>query len=433
MSSPAMTDPHLREANARPKPHLQRSAETALVVGGGIIGLCCAQQLARRGWQVTVLDEHSEMPPASWGNAGHIAVEQLEPLASWNTIRSAPRRLLGGALSVRNPLSTLPWIARFIRASSVSRFRTGCAALGSLLERALPAWRGLLAQIAHTGLIHEQGHLLVWESMQTAAKRREAWRSSPAGGCVIEDLTTAELTGLSADWQRSPVAGIRFSGTAQVADPGLLVAALRQALEAAGGQVLKGTAEALSLEGNRAAVHSTSGRRWCPDLVLVAAGIGSASLLAGLGRRPPLIAERGYHLQWAEHDWPESVPPVVFEDRAMIVTRFQSGLRAAGFVEFAHPATKPDSRKWQMLARHVRELGLPVRGEPRPWFGARPTLPDYLPAIGRSIRADNLLYAFGHQHLGLTLAALTAELIGALAVGEIPELPLQAFDLERFN
>ena len=66
-------------------------------------------------------------------------------------------------------------------------------------------------------------------------------------------------------------------------------------------------------------------------------------------------------------------------------------------------------------------------------MGARPTLPDYLPAIGRSRRAPNLYYAFGHNHLGLTLAAITGELAAALIAGEAPTLNLAPFDLGRFE
>jgi glycine/D-amino acid oxidase-like deaminating enzyme len=116
----------------------------------------------------------------------------------------------------------------------------------------------------------------------------------------------------------------------------------------------------------------------------------------------------------------------------MIATRFGDRIRASSFVEFGHEASPPDPRKWARLKRHVEELGLPMAGPVTEWMGARPTLPDYLPAIGRSARADNLIYAFGHQHLGLTLAPITAELVTTLAEGHAPAVPMAPFDLERF-
>ena len=117
----------------------------------------------------------------------------------------------------------------------------------------------------------------------------------------------------------------------------------------------------------------------------------------------------------------------------MIVSRFRTGLRAASFVEFGRERSPPDPRKWQRLHSHVEALGLPFGGSCSEWMGARPTLPDYLPAIGRSSRAGNLWYAFGHQHLGLTLAAVTGELIAALSAGEAPPMDPAAFDVDRFR
>jgi len=124
---------------------------------------------------------------------------------------------------------------------------------------------------------------------------------------------------------------------------------------------------------------------------------------------------------------------VVFEDRSMIVTRFAQTLRACSFVEFADVNAPPDSRKWERLTKHVRDLGLPFGESPSRWMGARPTLPDYLPAIGRSRRAENLLYAFGHQHLGLTLGPATGQAIAALALGQPSGFSLTPFDVERFR
>ncbi len=116
----------------------------------------------------------------------------------------------------------------------------------------------------------------------------------------------------------------------------------------------------------------------------------------------------------------------------MIVTRFGDRLRAASFVEFARHDAPADPRKWARLHRHVDELGLPMAAPRSQWMGARPTLPDYLPAIGVSRRAPNLIYAFGHQHLGVTLAAATGELVAVLARGDMPGVPLSPFNLRRF-
>ena len=160
---------------------------------------------------------------------------------------------------------------------------------------------------------------------------------------------------------------------------------------------------------------------------MIAAGAWSGPLMRQLGINVPLIGERGYSIQSAEHRWPGDLPPVVFEERAMVVTRFSSGLRAASFVEFGDPDAPGDVRKWRRLEKHVRELGISFLDSPNRWSGPRPTLPDYLPAIGRMERYPRVLYAFGHHHLGLTLASVTAELIEALATWAPPRIDVAPF------
>jgi D-amino-acid dehydrogenase len=145
----------------------------------------------------------------------------------------------------------------------------------------------------------------------------------------------------------------------------------------------------------------------------------------------PLIAERGYHLHTPHTDWPADMPPIVFEERAMLVTRFRSGMRAAGLFEFGRADSPADPGKWLRLRHHLDALGVDFGSPVTSWMGARPTLPDYLPAIGWSRRAENLFYAFGHQHLGLTLAAITGERVADLAFGRGEADP--ALSLDRFE
>jgi D-hydroxyproline dehydrogenase len=169
------------------------------------------------------------------------------------------------------------------------------------------------------------------------------------------------------------------------------------------------------------------------DVTVVCAGAASGDLMRPLGHAVPIIAERGYHIQSRAAAWPVDLPPIVFEDRAVVATGFRSGLRLTSVVEYAHRHAPADPRKWQRLRAHAAALGLPMGDDVTQWMGARPTLPDYLPAIGHSHRARKLFYAFGHQHLGLTLGPITGEIVADLVVGAAPAVDLTAFGLERFE
>lgn len=408
------------------------------IIGGGVIGLSSAVALARAGHEVTLFEPesaHSGTPgevgrfAASWGNAGHIATEQVAPLASPATLLGAWKRRFsaGGAMDL--PLGSaadwLPFALKFLAASSVDRFEDGCDALRPLLSEALPAWQRLVSSMGRGDLLKESGHLVAWESADSAAKGRKSWLAADTGTATVADASEADLSAIR---KLAPVAGaVRFQGSAQVSDLPQLADALETALLAAGGRILRQRAD-LVREGGRAAIPGHPA-----DLVLVAAGARSAGLMAAVGHKAPLIAERGYHIRADASRWPEDMPPLVFEDRSMIVTRYASQVQAASFVEFGAFDAPPDPRKWERLEAHVAALGLPMSGPFSRWMGARPTLPDYLPAIGRSAKLPNLLYAFGHQHLGLTLAPVTAELVSKLVDGTTSDIPTKPFDLARFR
>ncbi|HWW56874.1 MAG TPA: FAD-binding oxidoreductase [Sphingopyxis sp.] len=420
-----------------PNDFLSRNPDprNAVVIGGGVIGLSTALALQMRGVSTVLIDASS--PAASWGNAGHIAVEQVEPLASRATIRSMPRRLFwrGGALSLpwRDIGAWLPFSLRLLAATSPSRFAAGRTALGDALDDAMGAWRRLLDRIGARDLLIEDGHFIVWESDASAKAGRAHWAAADMGQAAMRDVTPAELERLAA-LATVPIAGaVHISGSGQIADLDALGAALRAGFDAAGGARIEARVDRLIVEAGRAALTTADGTHHTADAIVVAGGAASGALLESIGQRVPIIAERGYHIQSAETDWPADMPPVVFEDRSMIVTRFRSGLRAASFVEFGRGASPADPRKWARLRSHVAALGLSFGLPGAEWMGARPTLPDYLPAIGQSDRAENLFYAFGHQHLGLTLAATTGDAVAALAAGDAAPFDLAPFDLKRFG
>lgn len=410
----------------------------AIVVGGGIVGLTTSIGLLKQGFRVHLVDPslHRSVA-ASWGNAGHIAVEQVAPFASQRALVQAARRLLsadgGVSLPPRAVATWLPFSLRLLRAAQPRRFESGRAALKSLLQHAAPAWQRFAQALGAPELLRLDGHYVTWSSEGQADTGRRQWLNDDIGCAGVRDASADELRSLNALAPGKIAAALRFSGTGQVLDPDVLRRIICDQFTTGGGAFVDGTASALSSTGNQAAVRLEDGRLLTGDAIVVAAGVGTQPLLSGFGYRVPMIAERGYHLTYDCERWPADTPPVVFEDRAVIVTRFASCVRVCGFVEFCKPDTTVDARKWQRLARTTEELCLTVGKRLGQWCGSRPTLPDYLPAVGKSRRAANLYYAFGHQHLGLTLAPITAEIVVALVSGAAPEIGLTPFDLERFS
>jgi D-amino-acid dehydrogenase len=350
-------------------------------------------------------------------------------------IKSALGRLYiaGGALALPpSAISTwLPFSLRLLKAARPAQFAHGKAALSELMRGAMPAWQRRVADLGRPDLLRQDGHFVVWESPESARSKLAGWQATDTGSATFRVASTEELAALR-QLSKRPVAGaIRFDNTGQIADNAELLRCMEDAFLTRGGEIVFDRAERLALQGNVASAILASGQALGADRIVVSAGFWSGDLLRPLGLKVPIAAERGYHIQDTQAAWPEGMPPVVFEDRSMIVTGFSSGVRAASFVEIARPDTPPDAGKWGRLKKHVSELGLPLNADSAAeWMGIRPTLPDYLPAIGKVQNLANLYYAFGHQHLGLTLGPVTGEMVADMLVdGGEPK----AFSLDRFQ
>jgi D-hydroxyproline dehydrogenase len=164
---------------------------------------------------------------------------------------------------------------------------------------------------------------------------------------------------------------------------------------------------------------------------VVCAGAWSAPLLTPFGYQVPLEAARGYHVQM-----PEAAPlvdaPILYSDQNIVVTPMTGRMRATSFMEFSGIDAPSDPRKAAWLRRSLRGLGYHCEDSAPAWVGPRPVLPDYLPAIGRCRDLPALYYAFGHQHIGLTLSAVTARAVADLLAGR-PRPDLRGFDLQRLR
>ncbi|MET4683557.1 NAD(P)/FAD-dependent oxidoreductase [Brevundimonas faecalis] len=413
-------------------------AQRWTVVGGGLVGTAVALRLQAAGFEVVLIDRGDPRRGASFGNIGHIAAEQCEPMPSPAALQSAFGRLFafGGPLDFRVQDIGLwaPWALRFLAASRRAANTAGAAVLAHLLNDPLGAWSRMLelAQ-APADLVRPIGHAVVWSTPEAARRGLEAWRGARTGSARFRPMEVEELAAYDSVLRARPAGGIRFTGTGQVSEPQALRGALLAALTERGGTVVSNEAVAIRPAADGAEIRLADGGVVDSDRVVVAAGAWSASLLAPLGVRAPLVGERGYSIQFAEHDWPLDLPLTVFEDRSIVIARFSSGLRASSHVEFGNPSAPPDARKWRHIERHLGALGVGVSSVPDRWCGPRPTLADYLPAIGRLKSAPAVYYAFGHQHLGLTLAATTSELMETLALGEVAPAWLDALAIERFN
>jgi len=408
--------------------------EKIAVIGAGVIGCAIAYALAQQGRRVVLLDRAAPgTAGASFGNVGHIAAELVKPLPSWQLLAGFWRELFafGGALDIpaRRLHRFAPWACSFARAAA--RRDANTRVLAPLVLPAAEEFERMLRAIGRADLLRCNGHYQVWFGAAAARRAAAETRDMRALGIPVTDAPRELLESVRSAAGERTIAGLGFPNSAHVADPHHVVQALALAALGAGATFEQSEVRALHPLGERIAVIGAEAQ--CTySSVVVCAGPWSAPLLAPFGLRAPLEAAHGYHVELAQHD-AHADAPLIYMDKKILVTPMLGRLRASSYMEFSALESAADPRKPARLRQRLSQLGYRCAPDGPSWRGARPVLPDYLPGIGRAPGPQRLFYAVGHQHIGLTLAPVTAELVADLVAERTPRHDIRAFDLRRFG
>jgi D-amino-acid dehydrogenase len=410
-----------------------------VVVGGGIVGAACAFTLRREGLDVLLIDRGEPERAASWGNAGHFAYEQVLPLATPDLWRRLPRLFFGRQSPLRIPPRNLPalapWLARFAWNTRPSQVRRATAALASLLAAAPGAWRRVADAAGVQALLRSGPVLVVARDVAELAAKRPVIEVSREHGITVEELDSSAARAIE-PMLRTDIAGaFVYPDAHYTVDPAKLTRNLIEAFATARGIVAHDEIRSLRLAADGTVKVTGSARTWVARQCVVAAGLGTRAILSGLAIEVPLIAERGYHLMIPyRRDQPTVRVPLIGARPEFVITPMAEGVRLAGTVELATSDARPDWRRATMLNGLAEQIIEPFDAGPNvtSWMGCRPSLPDSLPVIGPLSGAPAIIGAFGHQHLGLTLAAITGELVCALVRRRPLPLDIAPYALSRF-
>jgi D-amino-acid dehydrogenase len=356
-------------------------------------------------------------------------------------LRNLPRWLFDplGPLSLRwSYLPALaPWLVRFIRSGSPAKVHAQARALRPLVGATLEALLPLVREAGAADLVHRRGHLYVYRSAQGLEKDRLTWEIRRQNGVVVDEFDGGELRQLEPVLARDYVRGMLVRENGHTSNPLALVQRLLASFLRAGGRLERARASGFRLEGRRLAAIRTDRGEMSAEVAVICAGAWSKPLAAALGDRIPLETERGYHLMIRD---PEVMPriPTADAEGKFVATPMETGLRFAGTVELAGLRAPPDWRRARILLEQGRKM-LPGLAAEHPeerlslWMGHRPSLPDSLPVIGRSRASPNVIYAFGHGHVGMTAAPMTGKIVADLVTGRRTTIEIAPFAPVRFG
>lgn len=411
---------------------IQHISSDIAIIGAGVVGLAIAESLVAEGLEVVLIDPNAPGSGASYGNAGTIADYAVLPVGTPAVLKNLPSLLFNrnSPLAIRPGamMALAPWLTRFARQSLPGPAERNARALASLLSGARSLWHDLATRIGGLDLMEQDGCLYVYETEKAfrAAEADMAFRRSL--GVEVDLIDSRDLAHLEPNLPEMPGAAF-FPGASFLSDPGDMVHRLAQsALQYAGHltarvDVLTRQFDGIILDGEGFRLHAKR--------VIIAAGAHSRPLAKMAGDEVPLDTERGYHLEW-DMEAPMLHRPCCPTSRGFYLCPMTGRLRVAGTVELGGLTAPPSQHRLDKLLQGARAI-FPDLPEPSAsWMGFRPSMPDSLPVIGPSASGPEIIHAYGHGHIGLTLAPITARIVTDLIQGRAPELDITAYLPSRF-
>lgn len=406
------------------------------IVGAGIIGCAAAVHLIAEGHAVTVFEKDVDGLPASVGNAGILAVPEIDPMARPEMLFAAPKWLVDplGPLTLRwQDLPALaPWLFHLLRAARPARVERSRRALLGLMRDALAAHEAMARLCGISGHTSPTGALTIFDSEAALdAAFRHDQATSGLLGFGVERLDARAARNRVPALEGTFAGGVFSSGYQTFLDPLKLLRDLQHHIRQHATLVEAGVG-AVQPGAEGVAVLADTGERQIFDKVVIAAGVWSRTLVRRLGLKILLEAERGYNTTFADPIVKLELP-LFFAEHGFVATPFANALRIGGAVELARPEAPPNYARAAAMRRKMRRYvpSLPETGG-KEWMGRRPSTPDSVPVISLHPADPRIAMAFGHGHLGLTLSAITGAKVATL-LSKGTSADLEHFSIGRFQ
>lgn len=413
-----------------------RVKQDVVVIGGGVVGVASALELARRGAQVSVLERDRVGHGCSYGNAGWLTPSQAVPLAN-------PAMLLKSIkwmLDAESPLYIQPsldpvllrWLMEFVLASRKARFERGAAALMELCRVSVDLWENIARRSTTAFGFERNGLLTVYEQMASLDAARAGVDLARRSGIRAEAWTADEIRAKEPAIIGRQVGGYFYPDDAHC-EPFRAVQALEAEARALGVRFLEHTeVYRISNGPGRRRLTTTRGAFDAEQLV-VATGPWSEALGTMLGLRLPVIGAKGYSIVLPPAH-PHPTRSIYLIERKIAVNPHRDALRIAGTLELVRHDLSINARRVDVILRGAKGM-LDLGDAPMPrevWRGLRPCTPDGMPVIGRARGRGDVWLATGHQMTGLKTAPGTGLLLAQLMASEVPSFDPKPFRADRY-
>lgn len=415
-----------------------QASDVVAVIGGGVIGLCCALSLQRDGWQVLIVDSSQPGQSTAKWSCGQMAVSEIIPISRPGLLKRIP----GWLLDQKGPVSLRPtaipglasWMPALLRYSTEHQISAIATELAAVTRHTYADYAALLDDVPDTELFNAGTPIRVFSTTKSRDEEGRYDDLMRSLGFGIEEVGGAEIRravpGLAGDFTM----GAALPNWRTLRDTEAFLLLLQQRFLDAGGQRLEDAVVDIGLaKGHADSIRLRDGGTHQVAAVVVAAGHGSWRFFKRLRIRAPLINIAGYQVV-VKNPGVEVASSLVMADLGFGIVPMTRGLQIGGTIEFVGHSMRPNLTRARMILKAARKL-LPRMRTDEIEFGVgfRPYLPDTKPIIDYAPGANNVVLAFGHGQLGVTMGATTGRLVCDLVAHRTPCLRIAPFAVSRFG
>jgi len=409
--------------------------KSAGIVGAGIQGICIGLQLLKKNIPVTIFDKQDPARMASYGNAGHFSPYAVLQFNRPDILVNIPKMLFSSygplALKWNYVPKMLPWFFNFVKNCNTKSMLHTAKYMHQILDLSLDAYDELFKEIDTTNLVERKGILYGWTDENLKSRKLEM-KVREDLGVKQTPVSKSDISDLEPNLQPIFHSGVLFDYAWHARDPYQISKKLFDLYIEKGGKFIKENVKQIKQINSQETSIKTESKEYIFEKSVIACGAFSKKLTDQLDENIPLDTERGYHVHFKGMDHLLS-RAVINLDRGFGLTPMNQGMRAVGTVELGGLNNPPSKKRIDYIVQCAKEL-LPELGKHNDeWLGFRPTLPDFLPVLGSSLKNKNIVYAFGHHHLGWTLGAITGKVVSGIVAEENTNLDLTPYNSSRFN
>lgn len=408
------------------------------IVGAGIIGLCSAYYLHKKGYDVQIIDKGDLSDNCSYGNAGMIVPSHFVPLAAPGMIGKGLRWMFNSEspfyIKPRLDKRLMRWGWLFYRHATPEHVQRSIPLLKNYNSLSKNLFREIYESKDFDFSFEQKGLLMLCRTEKGAEEEQELAELAEQHGVSAKWYAKEDLKNLEPNIQLDVVGGLHFPGDAHVV-PQQFMQGIKRYLKKVG-VLFWDKEEVLDFEIQKGKITSiiTNKTKRSVEQLLIAGGAWSAQLLENLKIKLPLQGGKGYSF---EIELPNSIQiPSILSEAKVAVTPMANKVRFAGTMEINGVNLDVNTKRVQGIQKAIAAYYPTIKPQETTrtptWRGLRPCSPDGLPYLGKVKDFENLTVATGHAMMGLSMGPATGLLVSELIEEATTQIDISLLQPQRF-